>query len=716
MDYRSIYESLKSVLTTEALLTDPKQTATALLSIKYDIIEPRDSNQLSYSLMSLCYLLSVHHSAWSVVEQPLVDKIIEIAGSSEEPTNVICPALSILSLVALETREPKHISENVLPNLLRSFAKQPATMTEIISRLSSSNLQEVTVTIQFVASILLGLVIPEAGQSIMYSTMRQAGLWGNLSQLVQNRNTASSVRTYLADLQVLLKVAMWKKSNLQGDPVNNPLHREVFDEAQQLVTNYVGVLKDGETDWEKAGITGESALDYFNHNGGWGSLLDFVDFMSYDNHTLRKQYLEHSAFTEENVRFPLARASIAVSNILLDIFGIEGEHANDDREEEILSGASEIYQPPEYISGTKGAFPFILKGEKKGLFLNSGPNANANVGSGASIENFMKSLDNLRPLFFDWNALHFTGVSNFMRIWVAANAKQYDFNNIEQLMKILFLQATLGAIDSSSFTAVDNVIAKLNGTAYDELRAHQLKAVETDIKSVWGDDVANLHREFTTEAQAFVMEQRSRLLLSGDWFFVDDPTTAGVSRHKVTSNPGLADGNNTEGGWYFICMSASRKTLQYNVFSQRLEEIPGTDMLTRSIDLSTVSKVHISQVTPPMISPKGAKRVSLKHRIIYSKIQIICTGNSRENSSFIFYTETPEKAAAWGDGLLMLRNKSYQSDETRKYIELYADTKLRLQLMDFGATDTEYGKNVAEPDLGDFDNGLVSTDFYYEYN
>lgn len=58
----------------EKLLSDPKQTATALLAVKYGIFESTDTN-LSYNLMALSKLLSEHPSAWNVVDQSLIDKV-----------------------------------------------------------------------------------------------------------------------------------------------------------------------------------------------------------------------------------------------------------------------------------------------------------------------------------------------------------------------------------------------------------------------------------------------------------------------------------------------------------------------------------------------------------------------------------------------------------------------------------------------------------------
>lgn len=58
----------------EKLLSDPKQTAAALLAVKYGIFESSDAN-LSYNLMALAKLLAEYPSTWTVVDQSLTDKV-----------------------------------------------------------------------------------------------------------------------------------------------------------------------------------------------------------------------------------------------------------------------------------------------------------------------------------------------------------------------------------------------------------------------------------------------------------------------------------------------------------------------------------------------------------------------------------------------------------------------------------------------------------------
>lgn len=70
--------ALRILNDSDKLMADPKQTATALLAVKYGIFESADTN-LSYNLMALSKLLSDHPSAWNVVDQSLIDKVSSLS-------------------------------------------------------------------------------------------------------------------------------------------------------------------------------------------------------------------------------------------------------------------------------------------------------------------------------------------------------------------------------------------------------------------------------------------------------------------------------------------------------------------------------------------------------------------------------------------------------------------------------------------------------------
>jgi engulfment/cell motility protein 1 len=387
----------------------------------------------------------------------------------------------------------------------------------------------------------------------------------------------------------------------------------------------------------------------------------------------------------------------------------------------VLNGNAETLDPPSYIPKTEENFNFDKQTPAhhhgpvtQGPMPHSSPalSVESNLSSHSSVERLMANMDNLRPLFFDWPTLHFSGVSNFLRLWQASSAEIEDFENITMVVKILFEKATQHAVAASSSSAIDNVVSKLDHISYDEIRATQLKQVENRLNNKWGDEIRYLHRQYYKESQDFVREQRIRLLLNGDWFFVDDPTAGASSGSSISSKSQPQKPVSMKR--YFIALSPSRKSLQYGQFPQKLDDIPNPDQLSRAVDLQQVSKVVITPLSQPQpVEQKPLKRVALQSRTNYTKISLIGNSGSKDGATLSFYSDTPEKAAAWGDGLLMLKNRSFQSADTKKYIDMFAETKLRMQILNLSPQDLDNPDVKPPQDIASYDRSQISTSFYY---
>ncbi|CAN6674440.1 hypothetical protein TRVA0_053S00980 [Trichomonascus vanleenenianus] len=743
MDYRTVYETLRSASETEQLLYDHKQAATALLSLKYGIFESQDA-ALSYCLMSLCTLLQKTPSAWGVMEQGLVDRIVSIAATQDESPTILCPALSIIGLVALESHHHRYLAPESCPNLLASIEREANFLPLMVSRLSLNHVQTVYVTLQVINSLLVGLFLPPETRNHMYCSIRESDLFRHAAYLVENKPVSSALRPQLCDLQEIIKACIKRTKQMPIDPENNVYHKLTYVSMEQQLKTVVGTVENGHlVDWKKAGVDEEvtTPIEVINTAGaGWAGVLDFNDFFSEDKVGFKKIFLEQVGFSRPESQFPLLKASLTVTCILYDIFNINDDSTMNPR---LLDGTSETLQPPIYIpsnendNNAKAAAPIPPSLKVAPLAQNSpkstsslstssssllgdlrGPTvAHDQLSNQSSVEKLMSSMDNLRPLFFDWTTLHFAGVSNFMRIWTSSKATTADFDNLTKVVTVLFDKATQHAISASSSSQIDNVVSKLDLISYEELRAWQLKLVESRLNEKWGEEIKHLHRQYIQESQEFVREQRVRLLLKGDWFFIDDPTQTSIvsANTNAAKNSALAQqrsaGSNPHRR-YFVALSPSRKTLQYSQFPQKLEETPAPEALTRSVDLSAVSKVTVTPLSLNANSPpKELKRVSLSSRTNYSKITLSGTSGSRDGATLQFYSDTPEKAAAWGDGLLMLKNKSYQSADTKRFIEMFAETKLRIQMLNLSPEDLD-SKPENEPEE-EFDRSEISTDFYY---
>lgn len=593
----------------------------------------------------------------------------------------------------------------------------------------------------------------------VYCSLREADIFRHTSYLInENKSVSAACRAQLYDLQELIKYCISETRNVYVDPSNNAYHKITFETTQRLLSSFVGYVENSETvDWSKAGIPMTvRPLDIINDSSAcWAGLLDFNDFLSEVQLDFKKKFLEQSTFAKPSSRFPLIRASLTITCLLYDLFEVQKTSLS----QQLANGSAESLQPPDYIPKAADSFHFNSIDETRSINGYSDTNSihtlnnsnsmnrlNGNAGLRSaqsspvlnkispsfttnnspplSVEKIMTNLDHLRPLFFDWTSIHFAGITNFMRMWQASTAEIVDFDNIEEVMKILFEKATQNALSASSSSPIESVIQRLNTVSYADIRSSQLKLIENKLNDKWGDEIKALYRQYLKEATDFVREQRLRLLLDGDWFFVEDPTLSLLSsstKASALAQQRQINGNfngtaNSSSRRYFIALSPSRKTLQYSQFLQKADEPPTSDLLTRSIDLSAVSKVNVTQITTAAPNnPKGLKRVTIASRTNITKISLIGGSGSRDGATLSFYSDTPEKASAWGDGLLMLKNRTYQSPDTKKYIEMFAETKLRIQMLNLSPSDLDFEniKSNTKPDLSRLDFNDVSPNFFY---
>lgn len=678
----------------------------------------------------------------------------------------------------------KQTQKSNFSSLETTIQTTPNFTEVLISRLLSPNVQIIHNALQLINSLILTFAISNQGvSSQLFEDFRDAGLLRNVAQLFDNKPLAASCSPQLYDLQELVRAVFHQNSSIPVDPAV-PLHRKSLKQVEIMLSGLVGTSPNGSADWQRAGLSeGSDPVSEFNSGLKWSGLQDFSDFLSQDDMLFKKMYLEHLAFAQPNSRFPLAQASLAVSEVLYDTFGIKDHKLSP----EFINSTPESFIPPPYIvsqqsqtinngsvstggggandsygnkvsssmlSPTSSADTPSANGNASAS-VNSSTNNNtssssttattlatnttSNAANGISVESELAKLGKLRPLIFEWSNLLSAGIINFLRLWLASNAQALDFANIKEVVKILFRQA----IPNNDFSTVsiDSVVNKLDTLSYSDIRAIQLRNIEEELNHQWGYEIRSLHNQFHQESYDFVKEQRIRLLLRGEWFYIDNPTSnQGNSSSMSRSGGGTAGSNSRSSGAnggsavngssslisaaaasnanvaaptsrrYFIALSPSLSTLHYSEYPNKLEEYPAVEALSRSIDLSNISKVVVTSLAPS-VTRKNKLRVSLFSRTNYSRISLLFSGN-REGSSLTFYTDTPEKAAAWGDGLLMLKNKPYQSTETKKYIDMFAETKLRLQLLQVTPGDLTFASKHHVP-ATDYENIIPSDDYYY---
>lgn len=740
MDYRAVYETLKSPKEIEKLLSDPKQTATALLAVKYGIFESTGIN-LSYNLMALSKLLFEHPSAWNVIDQSLIDKIVQISIVPDQESNILCPSLSVLTLIVLESKKR---TRPVLAPLEQIITNTPQFYDSIVSRLLSSNVQIIHSALQLINATLftfvlsdnnhngkagVGLMQENVSRSYFFENLREAGLLKNASQLFENKPIAASCSPQLYDIQEIVRAIFCFNKQIDINIHSNKFHNQTFKQVEGMLVSLLGATQEGNLNYQRAGLLeNQDPVSEFNSSLKWSGLQDFADFLGLDEMVFKKMYLEHLAFAEPDDRFPFISASLAVSEIMYEIFGVNDHQLSS----EYFDGVPESLIPPQYIEST--STPTVTEQFSLNTTTTKVPSSMLDLADSStvssslqkpnsSVETELAKLGKLRPLIFDWGLLHSAGIINFLRLWLSSSAQRDDFENMVQVVSVLFSQA----IPNSDFStmSIDSVISKLDSLSYADIRAIQLQNIEEDLNTQWGRELRSLHNQFHQESYDFVKEQRIRLLLRGEWFYVDNPTQTTAASHVVNGNSSAARGSPAgtrpqsaniaapTSRRYFVALSPSLNTLHYSEYSKRTDEFPAFDALSRTIDLSTISKVVVTSLTSKT-HRKNRLRVHLQSRTNYSKISLVLTGTSRDGTTLTFYTDTPEKAAAWGDGLLMLKNKAYQSMETKKYIDMFAETKLRLQMMHITPDDLDYVRRRHNAvDVDEFESVNTDGEFFY---
>lgn len=649
----------------------------------------------------------------------------------DQPSAVLCPALSVLTLIALESRKPGNKAN--FPSLEAAISTTPGFVDALVSRLISPNVQLIHSALQLINSTLLCFVLSKSDvASAYFEQLRDAGLLRNASQLFENKPMAASCSPQLYDLQELIRAIFNKNQEISVD-LSDPLHHTSYKQVEVMLATLIGTNQAGNVDWLRTSLSeGQDPIAEFNNSLKWAGIQDFADFLALNEMMFKKMYLEHLAFAQPNARFPLLSASLAVSEIMFELFNINDQQLS----KEYFNEIPESFIPPPYIitstantstdpfgSSTSITASSTQQGNNGSMIspatsaseLSSAPRLQK-IGTSSSVESELAKLGKLRPLIFDWTLLHSAGIVNFLRLWLVSSAQREDFENIIEIVRILFSQA----IPNSDFSTVsiDSVVAKLDTLSYADIRAIQLQNIEEDLNSQWGFEIRSLHNQFHQESYDFVKEQRIRLLLRGEWFYIDNPTTNTPAATSRNAGPRLSASSSVNGvaaptqRRYFVALSPSLNTLHYSEYPHRLDEYPAVEALSRSVDLSAVTKVVVNSLTASNTAQRRNRlRVNLQSRTNYSKISLLFSG-SRDGSTLVFYTDTPEKAAAWGDGLLMLKNKAYQSTETKKYIDMFAETKLRLQMMQITPDDLSYSRKHPINQT-EFENVATTDDFYY---
>ncbi|KAK4690966.1 hypothetical protein P7C71_g5936, partial [Lecanoromycetidae sp. Uapishka_2] len=210
--------------------------------------------------------------------------------------------------------------------------------------------------------------------------------------------------------------------------------------------------------WRRLGFGTERPVYDFEDTGSLG-MIDLANFVKKDEDGFQKLLLEQSPKPAER-RCPIARSSLAVTEILYEHFEVDKADVDDARN------------------------PFAFE----------------------SRTNFDKVFT---PMILQWSVLHTAGVKAFVRIWQATGATLADFTKIIQLVRIL-VEVTVGGAPRDK--DVDKILAEIDEFQVPRLRRLQMELLEVTYEGNWGEHLRKMRDELHQEAFQFPLSLASEWL------------------------------------------------------------------------------------------------------------------------------------------------------------------------------------------------------------
>lgn len=426
--------------------------------------------------------------------------------------------------------------------------------------------------------------------------------------------------------------------------------------------------------WRRLGFETETPAFEFEDVGFLG-MMDLTNYVRKNEDNYQRLLLEQSA-KPTTQRCPIARANLAVTALLYDLFEVEKAEVDD----------------------AKGYAALETK------------------------SNFEKAF---KPLLLQWSTLHNAGVNAFFRLWNQTGARHEDFGKIVELVRILLDAVIGGASRTKSLREVEDDIK-----SYDShrLRQLQMELLEMTYDDTWGHHLRQVKDELNHEALHFVKEQRIRCLLQGAWF----PNLG----YKADAGPITKQDlkRSVPCSYRYVKLSHNRRYLQYADFDyQGADDMP-LDNLNEKIDLTLVSSVvsNVSTNAEPSSStetlkdanPPPSTRITIHgyeptassdggSSSRHNRMNSIKSSSTRKETALLaLHPQTKSSASEWLDGLLMLLGQQPITAETTKLLALVSNYGLKIRLLNVRFDDAAFAGE--EPEIPSRDG--LDEDYYYDIN
>ena len=576
-----------------------------------------------------------------------------------------------------------------------AIAVYPQFLEMLVGRLSSADHALCANALQLINSLMREAITndSETDWPKFIKRLQDLGVIEAVYGLMQS-TALQDLSQPLLEFQALTKVLLRKWRDL---PVNldKPDHRRALKSIHaashsEKPTTPVEGVEDGTKKqhnpdkWRRLGFETETPAWEFEEVGYLG-MMDLMNYVKKNEDSFQKQLLEQSTKPVDQ-KCPLARASLAVTAILLEHFEVDKADVDDAK--------------------------FHIAFE-----------------SNTNLDKIFK------PFLFQWSVLHAAGLQAFFRLWQTTNAEIEDFVKIFDLVHILLEAVVGGATRTKEVHELQSEIAEYK---LPRLRRLQMELLELTYEDTWGQHLRQIKDELSHEALQFVKEQRIRCLLAGAWFSNTAISDTGADGISSTSNP-----------FRYVKLSHNRRYLHYSDFDHRADVDPTLDTLDQKLDLTTVTSVT-SNVTASHTGSASSSTSTLKtnrHTTPTTTTKITVhghlpsssrpntssqshTAHSRNNSGtqpghrlkhshhrskevtlLVLHPQTQTLASEWLDGLLMLLNQQPITNETSKLINMIKDYGLKIRLLNVRFD--EMGVGIGEPQELPGREG-VDEEFWYD--
>lgn len=595
-----------------------------------------------------------------------------------------------------------------------AIAIYPQFLEMLVSRLSSADHALCANALQLINALMRDAITNdgEAEWPKFIKKLQELGVIKAVYMLMQS-NALQDLAHPLLEFQALTKVLLRKWRDVVVD-LHKPEHRRAL-KGIHLASNpgkLSDALEDGDDGkekkhspekWRRLGFETENPAWEFEEAGYLG-MMDLADYVRKHEDAFQRLLLEQSTLPPKG-RCPIARASLAVTSILYDLFEVD---------------KSDLDDAKSYLT----------------------------LESRTSYDKIFK------PLILQWSRLHLAGLQAFLRLWKATGAEREDFLRLVDLVRVLMETVVGGANREKSIQKVEEEMQEYDS---ERLRQLQMELFELSYEHTWGHHLRQVRDELNHEALQFMKEQRIRCLLRGAWF----------SNHLISrAEPDHPTEQEMKPSLRYAKLSHNRRFLHYADFEMKDDQDPDLDSLREirkcdsilspkkltlslvpwdligshlPVDLALVSSVasNVSATTPPStrsssstVQPQSTTKITIhgylpstssnKHTRTPSK----STSHSHPSSNtshnrkqevplLVLHPSTHSQASEWLDGLLMLLGQQPLTNETKKLTSLVSEYGLKIRLLnvrfDEQGMDGEAGRAPEVPSREGLDE-----EYYYD--